>query len=89
MTRRKSIGIRALKHSASRIVGEVRERGSEYVVTKHGKAVAVLRPWSDEEEESHRLEVAKTLATMEASAARVAEVAGRRSARTAVDRQRR
>lgn len=90
MSKRREIGIRSLKNEVSRVVDEVRERGSEYVVTKHGKPVAVLRPWRLEDSaEARRAAVAEIVSVVSRSANRVAAVAGRRSARTAVARQRR
>jgi prevent-host-death family protein len=70
---RKTIGIRALKDSVSRVIDEVAERKEEYVVTERGKPVAVLRPWSEEDQEAERrLRVEAVLARMEELAARVA-----------------
>jgi prevent-host-death family protein len=86
----RQIGIRGLKNQASRIVDEVRERGDEYVVTKHGKPVAVIRPWREEDDhEARRARARQALATLEAIATRVSAVAGRRSAAAAVSRARR
>ena len=90
MTEKDEVGIRSLKNQASRIVDEVREKGSKYVVTKRGRPVAVIRPWREEDERMKRRE--RTLAVMarlEELAQRVARSAGRRSAETAVSRQRR
>lgn len=90
MKRSRQIGIRALKNQASRIVDEVRERGDEYVVTKHGRPVAVIRPWRDEDDhELRRQQARQVVARIEAVAARVAATAGRRSAVTAVSQARR
>ena len=90
MRDRPEIGIRALKNDTSRVVDEVRERGSEYVVTKRGKPVAVLRPWSAaDDEERRRMAAAEVLSRIETLAERVSAAAGRRSAATAVSRQRR
>ncbi len=90
MTKRNEIGIRSLKNEISRVVDEVRERGSEYVVTKHGKPVAVLRPWRAEDSaEARRAAVAEIMSVISRSADRVGAAAGRRSARAAVARQRR
>jgi prevent-host-death family protein len=47
--KRKTIGIRALKNTASRVIEEVAERKEEYVVTDRGRPVAVLRPWLEED----------------------------------------
>lgn len=90
MTKRRQIGIRGLKNQASRIVDEVRERGTEYVVTKRGEPVAVLRPWCTEDTiDARREAVAEILARIELTAERIATAAGRRSAATAVAAQRR
>ena len=40
----KTIGIRELKNQASSIVRQVREEAVDYVITHHGRPVAVLRP---------------------------------------------
>jgi prevent-host-death family protein len=44
-TKKYQISIRTLKDQISRVIRGVREDGSEYVVTYHGKPVAVLRPF--------------------------------------------
>ena len=44
-----SIGVRELKNQTSRVLRAVREEMAEYVITLHGKPVAVLRPLTDEE----------------------------------------
>ena len=41
-----TIGVRELKTQASRILRHVRDDQAEYVVTLHGKPVAVLRPFT-------------------------------------------
>ena len=46
---RKTIGIRALKNTVSRVIDEVAEKNEEYVVTDRGRPVAVLRPWREED----------------------------------------
>ena len=46
---RKTIGIRALKNTVSRVIDEVAEKKEEYVVTDRGRPVAVLRPWREED----------------------------------------
>ncbi|MFQ5527114.1 MAG: type II toxin-antitoxin system Phd/YefM family antitoxin [Thermoanaerobaculia bacterium] len=90
MSDRKKIGIRELKNRASRIVDEVREREEDYIVTKRGEPVAVLRPWSVDDERADRADRARAaLATLSDLAQRVAQAAGRRSARAAVSDQRR
>ena len=86
----RQIGIRALKSQTSRIVEDVRERGDEYVVTKHGKPVAVIRPWRDEDDREQRRRHAREVMTrLETLAKRVGAAAGRASAVAAVSRGRR
>ena len=46
---RKTIGIRALKNTVSRVIDEVADKKEEYVVTDRGRPVAVLRPWREED----------------------------------------
>ena len=90
MTTRREIGIRELKNSASRIINEVREAEAEYVVTKHGKAVAVLRPMREgevEDESGARIE--SLVDRLRRTAHAVASKAGEESAAAAVARQRR
>ena len=47
------VGVRELKNQASEIIRDVRENRAEYVVTYHGRPVAVLLPvdeaWLEEE----------------------------------------
>ena len=45
----KTVGIRELKQAASHILQAVREESAEYVVTYHGKPVAVIRPFTGED----------------------------------------
>jgi prevent-host-death family protein len=95
MRRSGKIGIRELKNRASRVVDEVRERDQEYIVTKRGKPVAVLRPWTEDDERkarAERMEVA--LSQLSDLADRVADAAQqhgarRRSAAAVVSEQRR
>ena len=90
MEKRQRIGIRSLKSQTSRIVDEVRDHGSEFVVTNRGTPVAVLRPWREEDSIAARqAAVAEILTRLEQTAERIATAAGRRSAVTAVSRQRR
>lgn len=44
-----TVGIRELKQDASHILQTVREESVEYVVTYHGKPVAVIRPFTGED----------------------------------------
>jgi prevent-host-death family protein len=41
---KQEIGIRELKNQASSIVRQVREESAEYIITHHGRPVAILRP---------------------------------------------
>ena len=45
------IGIRELKNQTSSIVRRVREEAAEYVITHHGRPVAILRPIRAEDKE--------------------------------------
>ncbi len=90
MERRKRIGIRRLKNEASRIVNEVRERETEYVVTKRGEPVAVIRPALETDLRDEKAErAAETLDRLRKTARRVAAAASSESAASAVSRQRR
>ena len=86
---KKWIGIRRLKNEASRVVDEVRERGSDYVITKRGEPVAVLRAWDDRDAGEERARrAAETLSRIDRIARRVGRAAGRKSAAAAVAAQR-
>jgi prevent-host-death family protein len=78
------IGVRELKNQASQIVRSVREEMAEYVITLHGKPVAMLRPITDEDEQALRL---RELATFLAEADRLAQeiAADWQSEKTAVE----
>lgn len=68
-----TIGVRELKNQTSRIVRTVREESVEYVITLQGKPVAILRPFTDEDDQRlHQTELAKALAEMKSLAAEVA-----------------
>jgi prevent-host-death family protein len=70
----RAIGIRELKNQTSRVVRLVHEEMVEYVVTVHGKPVAVLRPFTEEDAEQLRqAEVKDALAEMKSLAEQVAE----------------
>lgn len=58
----KKIGVRELKSQTSQIVRQVREEAAEYVITHHGRPVAILKPI--DEEESKRLEKAASKAVL-------------------------
>jgi len=57
------IGIRELKNQTSSIVRQVREQAAEYVITHHGRPVAILRPIRAEEIED--LQNQESLAAMQ------------------------
>jgi prevent-host-death family protein len=59
----KEIGIRELKNQVSDIVRQVREEAAEYVITHHGRPVAVLRPINEEKPKEQELQEA--LASLE------------------------
>ncbi len=68
-----SIGVRELKNQTSRILRAVREEMAEYIVTLHGKPVAVLRPLTEEESlQLQQHEIEKSTAEMKAIAQEVA-----------------
>jgi prevent-host-death family protein len=68
------IGIRELKNDTSRIVRTVREEMAEYVITVHGKPVAVLRPLADTDEDMLRQQaIEEELAEWEALAKEIGE----------------
>ena len=68
-----TIGVRELKNQTSRIVRTVREELAEYVITLQGKPVAVLRPFTDEDDRRlQQAELAQTLAEMKSLAEEVA-----------------
>lgn len=70
----KTIGVRELKSQASRILRSVREDMVEYVVTVRDEPVAVLRPYTEEDELRLRQdEIMKELAELEALAEEVAK----------------
>ncbi len=90
MTKRREIGIRELRNLASRIISEVRETEAEYVVTKHGRPVAMLRPVREGEvDEESRGRVDSLVDRLKRTAQAVAAEAGDESAAAAVSRQRR
>ncbi len=68
-----SIGVRELKNQTSRDLRAVREEMAEYIVTLHGKPVAVLRPLTEEESlQLQQHEIEKSTAEMKAIAQEVA-----------------
>lgn len=87
---RKRIGIRTLKNEASRVVNEVRERQAEYVVTKRGEPVAVLRPITPADTDlDHAAYVAEIMASTRETARRIGKLSSGESVVSAVSRQRR
>ena len=90
MKTRRNIGIRQLKNEAPRIMSEVREDEAEYVVTRHGRPVALISPISPDDLDPEREEmVAATLARLTRTARSVAAAAADISAPAVVSRQRR
>jgi prevent-host-death family protein len=68
-----SIGVRELKNQTSRVLRAVREEMAEYIVTLHGKPVAVLRPLTEEQIlQLQQHEIEKSTAEMKAIAQEVA-----------------
>jgi len=56
------IGIRELKNQASGIMRRVREEAAEFVITHHGRPVAVLRPiGADDRDDLQRKESLEAL----------------------------
>ena len=87
--KRRQSGIRTLKNEAPRILSEVREEEAEYFITHRGKPVAVIRPWSAEDERDERASRARDyIASVDDFAKRVAERAGKKTAAAAVSGQR-
>lgn len=85
------IGVRELKNQASRIVRDVREEKTEYVITHQGQPVAVLHPYTSEDADRERhVETAASLAAMKKTARDVAQAwVSSKNAVELVDEQRR
>lgn len=49
---KQEIGIRELKNQTSSIVRQVREESAEYIITHHGRPVAILRPIHEDDVEA-------------------------------------
>jgi len=49
----RQIGLRELRDRASKILREVRENKSEYIITHHGQPIALLIPVDQEALEQH------------------------------------
>ena len=84
------VGVRELKNQATEIIRDVRENRAEYVVTYHGRPVAVLLPVSEtwvEEETQKAIEAASSAldARAEMDALRQEIARGWRSQKTAVE----
>ena len=84
------VGVRELKNQATEIIRDVRENRAEYVVTYHGRPVAVLLPVSEgwvEEETQQALEAASSAlaARAEMDALRQEIARGWKSDKTAVE----
>lgn len=87
---KKRIGIRQLKNEVPRVLSEVREDGAEYLVTRHGKPVALITQISpDELEPDQEDKVTGTLIKLQRTAKIVSEAAADITAATIVFRQRR
>lgn len=68
-----TIGVRELKNQTSRVIRTIREEMAEYVITVHGKPVALLRPLTDEDLQNLRqAESSDALAEMRTLAQRIA-----------------
>jgi len=68
-----TIGVRELKNQATRIVRTIREEMAEYIITVQGKPVAVLRPFTAEDEQQLRqVKLEESLAEMKQLAQQVA-----------------
>ena len=49
------VGVRELKNRASEVLRAVREEGAQYLITRHGRPVAILLPVDEEELEDYTL----------------------------------
>ncbi|MCE7939639.1 hypothetical protein DCC79_12455 [bacterium] len=68
------IGVRDLKNKATQVVRSVREHGTAYVITVAGQPVAVLRPFTPEDEGAQRREaLLQDLEALDALALEAAE----------------
>ena len=90
MATRRRIGVRQLKNEAPRVLSEIREDGAEYLVTRHGKPVALISPLSpDDLDPDRKDEVAGSLAKLKQTAKSVSKAAAGITAPAVVSRQRR
>lgn len=88
--KKREIGVRQLKNEAPRILSEVRENEAEYLVTRHGKPVAVISPVSDSDlSPDHEDNVTAFLTILRKTAKLVSESSATISAPAIVSRQRR
>lgn len=90
MKKRRRIGIRQLKNEAPRILSEVREDEAEYIVTRHGKPVALISPISPDDlgpDQEDRMAI--SLAKLRRTARSVSDAATDLTAAAVVSRQRR
>jgi len=86
-----TVGVRELKNQATRILRAVREDRAQYVVTVAGRPVAVLRPYTAQDEaDRHAASVQAYLAGLDALGEAVTRAwKGSVSAADAVAEQRR
>ncbi len=66
------IDVRDLRNRASKIVREVHERDAEFVVTLRGEPVALLRPFSADEEKLRPAQRAEALEKLDNLAEQIA-----------------
>jgi prevent-host-death family protein len=67
------VGVRELKNRTTQLVREVREKGTEYVITYRGEPVAIIRPLTEAELlRLSRSETDETMAEMKALAQEIA-----------------
>lgn len=70
----KKIGIRELKNKATSILRGVREKEEAYLVTHHGRPIAVLRPFTDQDAQTlEKQQIEKDLAGLKAMSAEISE----------------
>jgi prevent-host-death family protein len=63
---RRSVGVRELKTHAARILRQVREARTSYLLTHRGRAIGVILPVDSEGEASHAAEAIDATAAWEA-----------------------
>jgi len=61
----REIGVRELKNQATEILRQVREQQAEYIVTYHGKPMALIVPFMEERTKLHTKRPALSLAERE------------------------